>query len=198
MKTLSQKAIGILGGSFDPVHLGHCAIAQLAYECLGLSKVYFIPANTPPHKTSTINASPRHRLAMLRIACKGNKLFEIWDGEIRRKGVSYTIDTISFLKKKFPDVSLCYIIGSDNITEMLTWREYEKILPMITICIARRPGYSTDLPPEFAGASVRFFSSPQWGISSTSIRSFIKTGLSCRYLVPPGVESYIRQTKLYR
>jgi nicotinate-nucleotide adenylyltransferase len=198
VKTVTQKSIGILGGCFDPVHIGHCAIAQLAYEYFSLRKVYFIPAFIPPHKKQTIITPAVHRVAMLKLAIKGNKAFAVWKGEIKRKGISYSIDTLNILKEEFSGAALYYIIGSDNIMEMLTWREYEKIIQSVTLCIVHRPGYPLTIPSELEKASIQNFSSPEWGISSTMIRSLIAGNISCRYLVPPAVESYIRRHRLYQ
>lgn len=198
MKTVTQKPIGILGGCFDPVHIGHCAIAQLAYEYFSLSRVYFIPAFIPPHKKQSIGTPAKHRVAMLKLAIKGNRAFALWKGEIRRKGISYSIDTLNMIKEEFRGASVYYIIGSDNIMEMLTWREYEKIIQSVTLCIVHRPGYPLTTPPELEKAKILNFHSPEWGISSTMIRSLAANNISCRYLVPPGVESYIRRHRLYQ
>ena len=198
MAPISQTPIGILGGSFDPVHSAHCAIAQLAMEHFALDKVYFIPAYIPPHKRTTVAASARHRLAMLRKAIKGNRAFCIWDGELKRKGVSFTVDTLNELKKLHPVSQFYFIIGSDNIPEMLTWKKYKSIIKMATLCITHRPGHSMRIPPELSRAKIATFPSPEWGISSSTIRSSITQGISCRYLLPDDVQEYIQKNKLYK
>ena len=194
----SQPRIGVLGGSFDPAHYAHCAIAQLALEHFALEKVYFIPAYIPPHKRATVAVSARHRLAMLRRAIKGNRAFGIWEGELKRKGVSFTVDTLYELKKLHPDSHLYFIIGSDNIPELLTWKKYKTIIKMVTLCITHRPGHSMRTPPELSKAKTATFPSPEWGVSSSMIRSYIAKGISCRYLVAEAVMEYTQKNKLYK
>ena len=194
----SQSYIGILGGSFDPVHYAHCAIAQLALEHFALEKIYFIPADIPPHKRVTVTVSARHRLTMLRKAIEGNRAFCIWDGELKRKGVSFTVDTLYELKKVHPDAHLYFIIGSDNIPELLTWKRYKTILSMVTLCITHRPGHAMRIPPELSKAKIATFPSPEWGISSSMIRSYIAQGISCRYLMTDAVIEYVQKNKLYK
>lgn len=198
MALVSPAPIGILGGSFDPVHYAHCAIAQLAREHCSLEKVYFIPAYIPPHKRVSVAASARHRLVMLQKAITGNKSFCVWDGELKRKGVSFTVDTLCGLKKLHPDSQLYFIIGSDNIPEIATWRKYKTILQMVTLCITHRPGYSMRIPRELSKEKIVTIPSPEWGISSSMIRSYIAQGISCRYLLPGTVMKYIQKNRLYQ
>ena len=197
MPEVINNKIGILGGTFDPVHLGHLAIAQFAYEHFSLNKVFFIPACIPPHKLSTISVSAEHRLAMLHKAINGNKHFEVWDGEIARGGISYTIDTLLNLKKIYPNSIFYYIIGSDNIIEILSWYKYQSIIKMVILCVAHRPGYSMKTPDELKHAHIDTFPSPEWGISSKMIRKYLAGNISCNYLLPESVNSYINKTKLY-
>lgn len=198
MAPVLQSPIGILGGSFDPVHCAHCAIAQLALEHFALEKVYFIPAYIPPHKRVSVAVSARHRLAMLRRAIRGNRAFCIWDGELKRKGVSFTVDTLHELKKLHPDSQFYFIIGSDNIPEMLTWKKYKTIIKMTTLCVTHRPGHSMRIPPEMSRAKIATLPSPEWGISSSMIRSYLTGNISCRYMLPDAVVDYIQKNKLYR
>lgn len=193
-----KQCIGILGGSFDPVHYGHCAIAQLAYDYFSLTKVLFIPAANPPHKSRSVVVEKTHRLEMLYCAIKDNPAFELWEGEFQRGGISYTIDTLQILRQQYKDAPLYFIIGSDNIQEIMTWHRYQEIIQMVTLCVAYRPGYSLRIPEELLNATICQFPSPRWGISSSLIRSYLKKNLSCKYLIPPAVETYIFQNKLYR
>jgi nicotinate-nucleotide adenylyltransferase len=190
-------SIGILGGSFDPIHLGHCALAQAALEYFNLEKIFFIPAGTPPHKSKTVKVTGYHRLAMLRLAIAGNRFFSALDIEIRRTGYSYTVDTLAELKKKYPDKEIFFIIGSDNLREIPTWHRYKAILPMITLCVARRPGYPVRIPGQIRGTRLRTFPLPDWALSSSTIRDYLKNGLSCRYLVASPVLAYIKKHSLY-
>ena len=198
MAPVLKPRIGIIGGSFDPVHFAHLTIAQLAYEHFALHKVYFIPAYIPPHKRETVGISARHRLAMLRRAVKGNRAFSVWDGELKRKGISFTIDTLHELKTLHPESQFYFIIGSDNIIEILTWRRYKSILKMVTLCVTHRPGYSIRIPPELSKAKIVTFPSPEWRISSSMIREYLSTNISCRYLLPDVVLEYIQKNRLYQ
>ncbi len=198
MADAAKPAIGILGGSFDPLHCAHLAIAHLACEHFGLEKVLFVPANIPPHKSRTVCAPAKHRLAMLRCAIARERRFAAWDIELRRRGRSYTIDTLRILKKKRPERQVCFIIGSDNLKEIATWHRYRAILPLVTLCVTHRPGYSMRVPAEIREARIHTFPSPQWGVSSSEIRRLLKNGYSCRGLIPPEVRQYIRMHNLYR
>ncbi len=197
MTSTNKSRIGILGGIFNPVHYGHLAIAQMAYEHFNLEKVAFIPAGTPPHKPETAIVSSDHRLAMLNLAIKGNNSFCIEDEETKRKGVSYTVDTLRSLQKLYSESELFFIIGSDNLFEILTWHNYKTIIKKVTFCVAHRPGYSMRIPEELSHAKIIAFPSPEWGISSTKIRLYISENVSCRYLMPKSVVDYIKKNQLY-
>jgi nicotinate-nucleotide adenylyltransferase len=195
---MRSNTIGIFGGIFDPVHNGHLAVAQLALEHFGLLKVYFVPSGSPPHKRGSVRASAPERLAMLRSAVKGNPRFAVRDLEVRRTGTSFSVDTISLIKNENPGMEIFFLIGSDNLREIPSWHRYRRILKLVTVGVAHRPGHSFAVPPQLAHADIRRFPSPQWGVSSTMVRSYISRKLSCRYLVPEEVLEYIRRKKLYR
>ena len=135
---------------------------------------------------------------MLRSAITGNGNFCLWDGEIKRGGISFTIDTVHTLQEMHPDAALHFIIGSDNLSEISTLRCYKKILAVVTLCVAHRPGYTMRIPPELSKATVIPFPSPEWGVSSSKIRSYLNKGKSCRYMLPGKVVEYIRKHKLYQ
>jgi nicotinate-nucleotide adenylyltransferase len=189
--------IGIIGGSFDPVHFGHLAIARLAQEFFGLRTIFFVPASIPPHK-SLPHANPRHRLDMLKRAIKDESGFLIWDGELRRGGKSYTLDTLKTFTKSNPHRPIYFIIGSDNLKEIPLWHKYPELLKLATFCVAHRPGHSLKLPRELRSMRVRFFPSPEWKISSTMIRDYLSKGHSCEFLLPKEVLKYIHKHGLYR
>lgn len=193
-----SSRIGILGGSFNPVHNGHLAVARMAYEYFSLTTVYFIPAYIPPHKQKSVTVSAHHRITMLTRAIANSASFSVWEGEITRGGISFTVDTLHILKEMHPEASLYFIIGSDNLSDLLTWHQYKKIISLVTLCVAHRPGYTMRVPPELSHARVVPFSSPEWGISSSKIRAYLAQGLSCRYLLPEKVEKYIKKNRLYR
>lgn len=190
--------IGIFGSIFDPVHHGHLAAAQLAKNYFNLDTVIFIPAGVPPHKAHSVSVASEHRLAMLKLALHDFAGAEIWDEELKRDGFSYTIDTLELLEKKYSSSSFYFIIGADNLHELHTWHRYKEILSKVTLCVTSRPGYSIEVPATLAQATICTFPSPEWGLSSTTLRTFLAQGYDCRYLLPGGVYSYIRQNGLYR
>jgi nicotinate-nucleotide adenylyltransferase len=195
---IKNKNIAILGGSFDPVHNGHLAIAALALEHLNLQEIFFIPAGTPPHKIDSVNCSAEVRLDMLIKATASDDRFTVWDGEILRNGPSYTLDTICEFEKLYPDSKLFFIIGSDNIEEILTWNRWEQLIKKVTFAVTLRPGYTLDIPKKLSNANFIEFPSPMWGLSSSAIREYLKKGHSCSYLLPPTVQKTVIQNKLYR
>jgi nicotinate-nucleotide adenylyltransferase len=193
----SAETIGVLGGSFDPIHFGHLTIARCAQRHFGLNTVSFIPANVQPHK-QLFGALPDHRLAMLRLAIVGNPSFSICDWEIGQGGVSYTVNTLAYLKEVHRNSTLCFIIGADNLIDILTWHDYQAIVKMVTLCVACRPGYSLVTPPELMHADIQFFPSPPLEISATTIRARLFAGESCADLIPAAVLEYISTHSLYR
>lgn len=195
---VAKNAIGVFGGIFDPVHNGHLAIAALSRDFFALSKILFIPSGTPPHKP-TVGASAACRLAMLELAIRHESSFCIRDEEVTRGCTSYTIDTLHNVHSEFPGHPLYFIIGSDNLREIETWRRYRDILKMVTLCVAHRPGYSLKTPRSLTSiASIIPFPSPEWGISSSMVRAYLARGYSCRYLVPAPVLKFIRENRLYQ
>lgn len=185
--------IGILGGTFNPVHIGHLILAEEAREKLSLDKVIFIPANLPPHKDDVDIADPQARLRMLKLAVKGNKHFTVSDIEIKRSGRSYTIDTIKALKDKYKNDELYFIIGSDLLKYLEGWKDLNEIFKIVKFIAATRPGY----PLENIPAYIKTLGIRAVDISGFSVRECVKEGKSFRYLVPEAVFEYINKTKLY-
>jgi nicotinate-nucleotide adenylyltransferase len=190
------KRVGILGGVFDPVHCGHLAVALLAKEHFGLDEVIFIPSGAPPHKAA-VAVSPNDRLNMLKLALDGVGGCRIWDGELRRGGYSYTIDTLNELGELCVGAEFYFIIGTDNLPEIAKWRSYEEIAARVTFCVAYRPGYVLERPEALAAADIREFPGPMWGSSSTMLRGYLGKGYSCKFLIPDAVLGYIRDRGLY-
>ena len=186
--------IGILGGTFNPVHLGHLILAQEVKEKLGLERIIFVPAYRAPHKDMAWLIPARHRLNMLKLAVRGNPAFSVSDMELRRQGVSYTIDTIAALKKKYCEDDFFFIAGSDLAPELKTWKHYRGLLEMVRFVIARRPGYPAGkkLTSGVMPVKVRAVD-----ISAADIRRRIKEGLPVRYFLPKAVHDYIVAQKLY-
>lgn len=194
---MNSRRLGLFGGSFDPIHNGHLAVAALVREHLGLSRIVFIPAGRPPHKRHTVHVAPEHRLAMLQLAVADIPEFTVDSGEIERCGPSYTIDTLEALAAEDPARELFFIVGSDNLREMLTWRRYRDILRLVTLCVVHRPGHSSRRPPEMADARIRHCPSPEWGVSSSMVRELLAGRHSCVGLLSVAVRDYVRAHGLY-
>lgn len=181
--------VGVFGGTFDPVHVGHLAIANAALEELGLDSVVFVPARRSPLKTEAPAASPEDRLRMLKAAVAAEPRFEVSTLELDREGPSYTIDTLEKLRGRG---ELSLILGSDAYADFARWREPERIRKLATIVLAARPGAPN------APAGVRMLDTPLMDISSRELRSRAARGRSLRYLVPEAALRYIEENRLYR
>ncbi len=196
LSSADTTPLGILGGTFDPIHNGHLAIAALAVDFFKLSRVLFIPSGRPPHKPFT-GVSAQHRLAMLQLAVAGEPFFEIREEEVHQTRLSYTYDTIQLLRQVFPHRPFYFIIGSDNLHEIETWHRYQDLLHMVAFCVVHRPDYSPLIPPPLAGGNFLPFPAPEWGISATILREYLAKGYRCRYLIPDAVGEYIVKNRLY-
>jgi nicotinate-nucleotide adenylyltransferase len=187
--------LGIFGGSFDPVHLGHLLVAQAAVEELGLDRLFFVPAAQSPFKPDSRPAPAPARLQLLRLALAGRANCEIDDQEIRRGGVSYTIDTLRDYAKRFPEAKLFCLIGADHAAELNGWREPDELARLAEFVVIPRPGGATAVfPPPFRGRRLRGF---PFGVSSSEIRARVKAGLPIGNLVPTAVAEAIRNGQLY-
>jgi len=194
----------VLGGTFDPIHIAHLAIAEEARTQLGLDKVVFVPAGLPPHKMDVHVSPAEHRLAMVELAIAGNPHFEVSRVDIDRFGPCYTVDTIALLRKEWgPDVEIYFIMGSDSLADILTWHKPDRLIRLCRIVAVGRPGYRVDMDELercLPGASQRilFINSPQLDVSSSEIQRRVRAGESIKYQVPEAVERYIYEHGLYR
>jgi nicotinate-nucleotide adenylyltransferase len=194
--------VGILGGTFNPPHLGHLVCAQEAHRELGLDRVLFIPASIPPHKPVEHEPGAEHRLALCRLAVDGDQRFEVSDLELQRDGPSYTVDTLQELTSNLSQPELFLIVGGDIAVGLPRWHEPERVLELATLAIAKRQGTARaaiegslgSLP---GGERARFFTMPRIGVSSTMVRRRVRGGQPIRYLVPDPVASYIERHNLY-
>lgn len=199
----SHLKLGIMGGTFDPVHIGHLIIAEESRYRFGLDKVIFIPAAVPPHKPDQPITNKEDRFRMTALAIEDNPAFEISRIEFDRPGPSYTVDTLEELKRIYgEDTSLYLITGADTILEILTWYQPQKLIELCEIIAAVRPGYDISevrnrLPQEFLDRT-KLLEVPGVNISSTELRTRIVSEMPIKYLVPKAVEEYIMQNKLYR
>jgi nicotinate-nucleotide adenylyltransferase len=187
--------LGLFGGSFDPVHLGHLLVAQAAVEELGLDKLFFIPAAQSPFKPENQPAPAAARLQLLRLTLVGKSNCEIDEQEIGRGGVSYTVDTLRDYAKRFPGAEIFYLIGADNAAKLNEWREPAELAKLAVFVAVQRPGGSPAIfPPPFHGRMLKGF---PFDVSSSQIRARIRAGLPVEHLVPPFVADAIRAARLY-
>ncbi len=188
-----MKRVGILGGTFNPLHIGHLAIAEVAQEQMDLDKVIFVPSYLPPHKRIANLAPADERLEMVRLAIKENPKFDISNYEVEKGGKSYTIETVRYFQDKFPDAKLFFIVGGDSAADLHTWKNIDKILEIVTFIVVNRPGHD-ECVANIAHHSVVL---PGIDISSSYVRRRLTQGKSIKYLVPDEVFRYIEQHKLY-
>jgi len=193
--------IGIFGGTFDPIHLGHLVLAEQCREQLGLEEVWFVPAGEPPHKMAAPRSSGRHRREMVEFAIAGHAHFKVSDIELERDGPSYTVETLSQLHQLHPNEEWWLLIGADSLDNFATWREPERITQLSRIAAVNRGDRS--LPDTVAftalfGDRLDVVTMPGIDLSASDIRQRIAAGRSIRYLVPRAVEVYIQEQRLYR
>ncbi|HOX03690.1 MAG TPA: nicotinate (nicotinamide) nucleotide adenylyltransferase [Candidatus Paceibacterota bacterium] len=194
-ETLAGRRLGLFGGSFNPVHTGHLLVARAAIEELAIDRLYWIPAAQSPFKPESAPAPGADRLCLLRLALAGHPEFEIDDQEIRRGGMSYTIDTVRDYARRFPDAGLVCLIGADHVAQLPQWREAESLARAAEWAVIPRPGDSArPFPPPFRGRWLRGF---PLGISSSLIRDRVRSGQPLEPLVPPAVAEAIRNKRLY-
>lgn len=192
--------LGVMGGTFDPIHYGHLFVAEEARGAAGLDRVLFVPSGTPPHKRYAGMASAEARYDMVRLATDANPHFDVSRIETDRDGRSYTLDTLREIHALYPESQIYFITGDDAALDILNWHEPYEIVRMATLLTVGRPGYARDkifeLPQEIR-ASIRMIDSPQLDISSTDIRRRVGAGRSIRYMVPEDVRRYIDDNGLY-
>jgi nicotinate-nucleotide adenylyltransferase len=187
--------IGLYGGSFDPVHLGHLLVAQAALEELRLDRLFFIPAAQSPFKPSACPAPGSERVRLLRLALAGRPAFDVDEQEVRRGGVSYSIDTARDYAHRFPGARLFSLLGGDHVRQLPRWREASELAQLLEFVIIPRPGeVPGELPSTFRG---RVLSGFPLGVSSSQVRARIQAGQPIDLLTPPAVAEAIRNNRLY-
>lgn len=193
-----MKRTGVFGGTFDPVHIGHLAAAQAALETLGLDRVVFVPAGRPPHKLGRRLSESRHRLAMVRLAIKGNSRFAASASEIVSPGPSFTVNTLERIASDGKGQRLHLLIGTDQAQQLDTWMNPERIFSLAEVDVLARPGYQANMIPGRWRDLVRTVEIPRLEVSSSLIRGLASKGRSVAYLVPAPVAAYIARHGLYR
>ena len=190
--------ICLFGGTFDPPHIGHLLVPQMVCEVEEFDKILFIPTYNPPHKINI--SSVEHRTNMLKIAINGNPKFEFSNIEVKREGISYTIDTIRALKQemKLSSNNCYYLIGSDSLEDFHNWREYKAILDECQVIVALRPGFQPSDIRHWVLHRIRFANIPRYEVASTTIRTRWINNKTIRYMVTLPVWNYINENKLYK
>ncbi len=206
-------SVGVFGGTFDPIHVAHLAVAQEAAESLGLERVLFIPAGQPPHKPGRAITSGEHRLAMVELAIAGNERFQASRQELDRAGPSYTVDTLEGLwattgaapeggRGTAPDLTL--VLSAEAFLGFMTWRDPRRVLELARVVVAPRDGYP-DAGPDFLATHLpdladraTFLDGPRLRLSASDLRDRAAAGRSLRYLVPDAVAAYIGEHGLYQ
>jgi len=199
--------IGLFGGSFNPIHFGHLIVAEEARVLLGLHVLHLLPCGTPPHKPARDFAPAEERLAMARLATRGNPHLRVLDLEVRRGGTTYTIDTLRALRSRFgSEIEILFLIGADSVPELPTWREVEAVLEACTVVPLARPGFDEGIwasldgkidPEAIRALRTRRLLTPRIEIASSDLRRRIRAGRSIRYRVPEGVRRHIERQGLY-
>lgn len=187
-----QKKVGILGGTFNPPHMGHLIIADQVLNQLNLDQVLFMPDNIPPHVDKKEAIDPQKRLEMLKLSIQDNRYFGIEDYEIKKGGISYTFETMSELIRLHPENQYYFIIGADMVEYLPKWHEIDKLIKLVRFVGVGRPGYKHQSKYPILWVDI-----PEIGISSTLIRQKIAQGCSIKYLVPDLVAQYIDKEQLY-
>lgn len=218
VQAVRQMKLGLLGGTFNPVHLGHLRIAEAAREAAGLAQVLFIPAVDPPHKALAGDVAFDLRYAMVQMAIADHPAFAVTDIETRRQGKSYTVETLTALRADRSEDELYFIVGSDSFLEIGLWHRFTEIFSLASLIVVSRPGSLVTEPIEqlpevvrgsfsqesidclrhVTGNTIRFVEDCRLEISSSHLRELVAEGRSLRYLVPPVVSTYIAQKGLYR
>lgn len=198
-----MEKVGILGGTFDPIHNGHLSVAHAAMDAFGLSRVLLMPSGNPPHKDANIVTAEDQRASMIMLAIQGHAGLELGTTELRQQGNTYTADTAKKLAKQYPDQIFYYIVGADALRDMDNWRQPADIFKYFTIVVANRRGHRCDVAQhqrflqDKYDARILPLDTPFVDISSTQIRERVGQGQSIEGLVPPPVAQYIKEHGLY-
>lgn len=197
--------LGILGGTFDPIHYGHLIAAQEVLWALGLEQVLFVPAGVPPHKPGAVVSPAHHRVAMVELAVRGNPSFVVSRVDVDRPGPAYSVDMVRLLQEeRGPEVEFYFIVGLDSLNEILSWHDPQRLISLAMLAVVMRPGYPMPdlarLERSVPGISQRvcFVPMPEIGISSSDLRHRVAIDQPIRYQLPEAVEAYIYRQGLYR
>lgn len=195
--------LGLFGGTFDPVHTGHIALAEQVLNELSLDEIIFLPAGNPPHKTKEEITDKMHRLRMVQLATAKNSRFSVSDYEVRRETKSYSYQTVEAFCTMYPEDELFFIVGGDSFRDFPKWMEYERLMALCSFIVVSRPGVSPDKYFEqFRGDEkpprVFFVQNAAYDVSSTQIRAYFRKQNFPEHMLPPAVTAYIREHQLYK
>jgi nicotinate-nucleotide adenylyltransferase len=190
-----MSRIGIFGGTFDPPHKGHIAIAEEAMKQLSLDTIYFVPAYLPPHKLQHYSMTAKHRLTMVKLAIDGHKDFKVSTIELQRRGISYTVDTLKAFRSRFPNAALILIIGADNLEQFHSWKSPKAILQLASLAVYKRRGFNQSLKNQ--NIAFQPIKGQLLQVSSTEIRNRLVKGLTVSKLISRSIERYIKRHSLY-
>ncbi|MBZ0298217.1 MAG: nicotinate-nucleotide adenylyltransferase [Anaerolineae bacterium] len=194
--------VGILGGTFDPPHIGHLILGEYAADALGLARLLYIPAADPPHKQHEKKTPVEHRLAMLRLALVDNPRFELSRVDLDRAGPHYSLDTVRIVRQQYPQAEIYFVMGGDSLRDLPEWHRPTEFIQLCKLAVMSRPG--AEVSPDMHEAvlpglaqRVVMIAAPQIEISSTDIAQRLSEGRSVRYLLPDSVRAYVQQNHLY-
>ncbi len=190
-----MRRIGIFGGTFDPPHKGHIAIAEEAMKQFSLDTIYFVPAFLPPHKLLYYSMTAKHRLTMVKLAIERHKDFKVSTIELKRRGISYTVDTLKAFRSRFPNAALLLIIGADNLGQFQLWKSPHTILQLASLAVYKRKGFNQSLKNQ--NIAFQPIKGQLLQVSSTEIRRRLAQGLIVSKLIPRSIERYIERHSLY-
>lgn len=201
----TERRLGIMGGTFDPIHYGHLVTAEGARYSFGLDRVIFVPSGRPPHKPGHIVSDPLDRYKMTCLAVASNPFFCASAIEVERPGPSFTIDTVRAVMQLYPGAKIYFITGADALLEIFKWKDFDILLTICNFVAATRPGYclfelreKTASLPSGLKQNISYMEVPALAISSTEIRQRVRDGRPIKYLLPESAEDYIKNNKLYR
>ncbi|QEY23998.1 nicotinate-nucleotide adenylyltransferase [Neisseria animalis] len=201
-----MKTLGLFGGTFDPIHNGHLHIARAFADELGLDTVVFLPAGDPYHKTQATRTPAKHRFAMTELAVSDDPRFAVSDCDMIRGGATYTFDTVQIFRQQFPQAQLWWLMGSDSLMKLHTWKKWQTLVRQTHIAVAMRQGDSLNRIPRelhawfgegLQNGSVKILNTPLYDVSSTQIRGLLENSENADGILPPQVARYIRNQKLY-
>jgi nicotinate-nucleotide adenylyltransferase len=190
-----MRRIGIFGGTFDPPHKGHIAVAEKVMKQLSLDTIYFVPVYLPPHKLRLFPVTATQRLKMVKLAIEKHKNFRVSSIELRRRGISYTVDTLKVFRNRFPKADLILIIGADNLEQFQSWKSPKAILELASLAVYKRKGYNQSLKKQ--DIAFQLIKGKLLQVSSTEIRRRLMKGLTVSRFISKTIENYINRHSLY-